>query len=38
MARTRIIDPGRHEWWDGILASPYKVALPLGLRATPLSL
>jgi hypothetical protein len=28
----------RHEWWDGFLASYYKIALPLGLRATPLSL
>jgi hypothetical protein len=28
----------RHEWWDGFLASYDKVALPLGLRATPLSL
>jgi hypothetical protein len=29
---------GRHEWWDGFLASYYEIALPLGLRATPLSL
>lgn len=27
----------RREWWEGLLASYYKIALPLGLRRTPLS-
>ena len=27
----------RREWWDGFLSSYYKIALPLGLRPTPLS-
>ena len=26
----------RREWWDGFLASYYKIALPLGLRPSPL--
>jgi hypothetical protein len=26
----------RREWWEGFLASYYKIALPLGLRPTPL--
>jgi hypothetical protein len=28
----------RREWWEGFLNSYYKIALPLGLRPTPLSL
>jgi hypothetical protein len=28
----------RREWWEGFLGSYYKIALPLGLRPTPLSL
>src|SRR5262247_1618515 len=27
----------RREWWEGFLDSYYKIALPLGLRPTPLS-
>jgi Methane/Phenol/Toluene Hydroxylase len=27
----------RREWWDGFLASYYKIALPLGLSASPVS-
>jgi Methane/Phenol/Toluene Hydroxylase len=27
----------RREWWDGFLDSYYKIALPLGLQPTPLS-
>jgi hypothetical protein len=27
----------RREWWEGFLDSYYKIALPLGLQATPLS-
>jgi len=27
----------RREWWEGFLSSYYKIALPLGLRPTPLS-
>ena len=27
----------RREWWEGFLDSYYKIALPLGLHATPLS-
>ena len=28
----------RQEWWQGFLDSYYKISLPLGLRATPLSI
>jgi len=28
----------RRAWWDGFLDSYYRIALPLGLRSTPLSL
>src|SRR5499433_450789 len=28
---------GRRQWWEGFLGSYYKIALPLGLRPTPLS-
>ena len=28
----------RREWWEGFLGSYYKIALPLGLRPTPLRL
>jgi hypothetical protein len=28
----------RREWWEGFLGSYYKIAGPLGLRPTPLSL
>ena len=27
----------RREWWQGFLDSYYKIALPLGLRPTPMS-
>ena len=27
----------RREWWEGFLGSYYRIALPLGLRPTPLS-
>ena len=27
----------RRAWWEGFLASYYKIALPLGLRPTPIS-
>jgi phenol/toluene 2-monooxygenase (NADH) P3/A3 len=27
----------RREWWEGFLGSYYKIALPLGLKPTPLS-
>jgi hypothetical protein len=27
----------RREWWEGFLDSYYKIALPLGLRPTPVS-
>lgn len=27
----------RRQWWEGFLGSYYKIALPLGLRPTPLS-
>lgn len=30
-------DGARREWWEGFLASYYKITLPLGLRRTPLS-
>jgi hypothetical protein len=28
----------RREWWEGFLASYYKIALPVGLRPTAISL
>lgn len=28
----------RRVWWEGFLASSYKIALPLGLRPTPISI
>jgi len=28
----------RREWWEGFLGSYYKIALPLGLRQTPIAL